>query len=77
MDPYDGVLEDLVAEGLVEQGGAWYTLKVEGGEPIKFQRKNFGKEIFDKVLSISKVREDDELVTKDNLMPEAAALEEA
>lgn len=77
MDPYDGVLEDLVAEGLVEQGGAWYTLKVEGSEPIKFQRKNFGKEIFEKVLSISKVREDDELVTKDNLMPEAAALEEA
>lgn len=77
MDPYDGVLDDLVAEGLVEQGGAWYTLKIPNQEPIKFQRKNFGKDLFDKILQIDQVKEADEMVTKDNLIPENVALEDA
>ena len=77
MDPYDGVLDDLVKEGIVEQAGAWYTLKLEGEEPIKFQSKKFGKEIFDKVLARSdKIKAADDLVTSDDMMPESAAVSE-
>ena len=68
MDPYDGVLDNFIDEGIVEQGGAWYTMKLEGQEPIKFQKKGFGKEIFDKAMQFTKLREDDELVTKDNFL---------
>jgi hypothetical protein len=68
MDPYDGVLDNFIDEGIVEQGGAWYTLKLEGQEPVKFQKKGFGKEIFDKAMQFTKLREDDELVTKDNFL---------
>jgi RecA/RadA recombinase len=70
MDPYDGVLDDLVLEGIVKQGGAWYTLELPGEDPIKFQRKNFGKEIFDKILSMDKIKEHDDLVTSDLMIPE-------
>lgn len=74
MDPYDGVLEDLVAQDIVTQGGAWYTLTLPGQEPVKFQRKNFGKELFEKAITHPKLIQDDELVTSDNLMPDSAAL---
>ena len=38
LNPYEGLLEDFVKSGLVEQGGAWYTVKDTG---VKFQKKNF------------------------------------
>lgn len=76
MDMYDGVLDDLISEGLVEQGGAWYTLKLEGQDPIKFQKKSFGKEIFEKAMRYTRLREDDDRVCHDNMVPESAALED-
>lgn len=76
MDRYDGVLDDLVKEGVVEQGGAWYTLKLDGQDPVKFQKKSFGAEIFEKAMNFTKLKEDDELVTKDNMMPESMATAE-
>lgn len=76
MDRYDGVLDDLVKEGVVEQGGAWYTLKLDGQDPVKFQKKSFGAEIFEKAMNFTKLKEDDELVTKDNMMPESMATTE-
>ena len=78
MDPYDGVLDDLVKEGIVTQAGAWYTLALgDNEEPIKFQRKSFGKEIFNRVKLVDSVKAADELVTCDNMMPESVALEAA
>lgn len=38
MDPYSGLLEAAVSQGLVKQSGAWYTLNSTGD---KFQRKSF------------------------------------
>lgn len=65
MDPYDGVLEDFVNEGLVKQGGAWYTLELPGQEPVKFQKKNFGKDIFDQVMASEKMKEQELLIQTD------------
>jgi RecA/RadA recombinase len=38
MDPYSGLLEAVIAAGLVQQKGAWYQIK---DTDTKFQRKNF------------------------------------
>ena len=43
MDKYDGVLPILVKLGVIEQGGAWYSvLDSSTGELVKFQRKGLG-----------------------------------
>lgn len=57
MNSLSGILEMLVEQGLVQQGGAWYTYTPKNGsEPIKFQKKTFTEELF---LSI--INEDDAL----------------
>jgi hypothetical protein len=49
-------------------------MKLPNLDPIKFQRKNFGKELFDKALAHPVLQDVDIEVTSDNMMPEAAAL---
>jgi RecA/RadA recombinase len=52
MDPLSGILEMLVEADLVTQGGAWYTYTPkDGSDPVKFQRKTFTKELFDKIVN--------------------------
>jgi len=75
MDPLDGVLDDLVKEGVVTQGGAWYTLEVAGkDDPIKFQRKGFDQELFNIALQKDEVKAADELVVGDQMTEEMVAV---
>ena len=41
LDPIDGLLDFLVMDQIVKQGGAWYTYK-----QLKFQKKGFYKDFF-------------------------------
>lgn len=50
MDPLGGVLDLLIADGIITQGGAWYSCSLPG-EDLKFQRKNFDKALFEKILT--------------------------
>lgn len=57
MNKYSGLLELMIAEGIVVQGGAWYTLKMPEGD-IKFQRKELGEELVNKMFSHPKIKGD-------------------
>lgn len=57
IDEAESVLELLKVLGLVELGGAWYTLKLNG-EEIKFQKKTFFDTFEERYDDISKLIED-------------------
>tara|TARA_B100000700_G_C15049568_1_gene859592 strand:- start:2649 stop:3668 length:1020 start_codon:yes stop_codon:yes gene_type:complete len=43
IDPYDGVLDLFVTEGVVNKNGAWYSFEDDDGKEIKFQRSKFSE----------------------------------
>ena len=61
MDPLSGILEMLVEANLVSQGGAWFTFTPkDGSDPVKFQRKTFTKELFDRIIDSTDILKQEE-----------------
>jgi RecA/RadA recombinase len=54
MNKFSGLLELMMTEGVVAQGGAWYTLLLPEGN-IKFQRKDLNDELVEKMLTHPKI----------------------
>ena len=70
MDPLSGVIDLLIADGVVTQGGAWYSCSLPN-EELKFQRKNFDIAMFNKILE-----NHPKMVDAENQMIEANASED-
>lgn len=48
VDPYSGLVDAAIGQGVVQQKGAWYNLADDPS--VKWQSKNFTQEIGDKIL---------------------------
>jgi RecA/RadA recombinase len=59
MNQYSGLLELMMMEGIVSQGGAWYTLHLPEGDR-KFQRKEIGPELVSQMFNHPKILGDQE-----------------
>lgn len=57
LDKYEGIIDIFLELGVITQGGAWYYLEYEGQEKIKFQKKSFSDEIFEKCMQHPKIIE--------------------
>lgn len=70
MDKFSGVMDMLVEMGVITQGGAWYTLQLPDADPIKFQRKNLGDELWEKIMTHPIIVEEERLFASVDSVPE-------
>lgn len=69
MDPNSGLIDMLLSDGVITQGGAWYTCELPSGT-IKFQQKQLDDELVKKLLSHPKLLQEGEKFEELQLTPE-------
>jgi len=67
LDPHNGLLEMMLYDDVVTQGGAYYTLDYPGlGAPIKFMKRDLSPEIIEKMLNHPSILEREALFDEFN-----------
>ena len=69
LNEIEGLLDQFISEGIVTQGGAWYTLEYEGVTK-KFQRKDFNIELAKLCFNHPNIKDNESMFKEADTIPD-------